>query len=129
MNSPQLGSGESRLETAISWLLIVGVVISLLLEVAGVVIYYQSYHQLAISQDPSVFIKGKDFFTFIYDQFRSGQGGSSIRLMTAGLIILMLTPYIRVVVSAVYFSREKNSKFVVITLFVLVVLTIALIKH
>ena len=129
MNAPRLGSGESRLETIISWLLIVGVIISLLLEIAGVVIYYRSYHQLAISQDPPVFIQGKNFFTFIYDQFRSGQGGAALRVMTAGLIILMLTPYLRVIVSAFYFSREKNFKYVVITLFVLIVLTITLIKH
>jgi uncharacterized membrane protein len=128
MNSPQLGSGESRLETVISWLLIVGVIVSLLLEIAGVALYYRSYHQLAISQDPSVFIQGKNFFTFIYDQFRSGHG-SAVRMMTAGLIILILTPYLRVIVSAIYFSREKNFKYVVITLFVLIVLTITLIKH
>jgi len=129
MNNPPLGSGESRLETIISWLLIIGVIISLLLEIAGISIYYRSYHQLAISQNPSVFIHGKNFFTFIYDQFRSGQGSTAVRIMTVGLIILMLTPYIRVIVSAVYFSREKNFKYVVITMFVLIVLTITLLKH
>ena len=130
MNSPQLGSGESKLETVISWLLITGVIISLVLEIAGIAMYYHAYGQLGISQDQSVFIQGKNFFTFIYDQFRSGQGGGgAARLMTAGIVILILTPYLRVVVSAFYFTREKNFKYVVITMFVLIVLTLSLLKH
>jgi uncharacterized membrane protein len=130
MKSPQLGSGESKLETAISWLLIIGVMISLVLEIAGIALYYHTYHQLGISQDQSAFIQSKNFFTFIYDQLRYAQGASgAARIMTAGIIILILTPYVRVAVSAVYFAREKNIKYVVITMFVLIVLTITLIRH
>jgi len=130
MISPQLGSGESKLETAISWLLIIGVIISLVLEIAGIAIFYHAYGQVGISKDTSMFIQGKNFFTFIYDQFRSGQGVSgAARLMIAGIIILMLTPYIRVVVSALYFAREKNIKYVVITMFVLIILTLSLLRH
>jgi uncharacterized membrane protein len=129
MNAPQLGSGESKLETAISWLLIVGVVISMVLEIAGIAMYYHTYRQVSVSQDPSVFIQSNNFFTFIYDQFRHAQGSGAARMMTAGIIILILTPYLRVVVSALYFAREKNFKYVVITLFVLIVLTVTLIKH
>jgi uncharacterized membrane protein len=130
MNAPQLGSGESKLETAISWLLIVGVVISLALEIAGIALYYHAYGQLRIATDQSMFIQGKNFFTFVYDQFRSGQGGSAAaRFMTAGIVVLILTPFLRVVVSVLYFAREKNIKYVVITLFVLIVLTLSLLKH
>jgi uncharacterized membrane protein len=129
MNAPQLGSGESKLETAISWLLIIGVIISLVLEIAGIAIYYHTYHQVSISQDQSMFIKSDNFFTFVYDQFRHAQGSAPARLMTAGIIVLILVPYIRVAVSAFYFAREKNAKYVVITMFVLIVLTIVLIRH
>jgi len=130
MNAPQLGSGESKLETAISWLLIAGVIISLALEIAGIAMYYHTYGQLGISTDQSMFIQGKHFFSFLYAQLRSGQGsGGAARLMTAGIVVLILTPYLRVIVSALYFAREKNIKYVVITLFVLIVLTISLLKH
>jgi len=130
MNAPKLGSGESRLETVISWLLIIGVIISLGLEIAGIAVYYHTYRHLALSQDPSVFIQSKNFFTFIYDQLRSGQAaGGAARLMIAGIVILILTPYVRVIVSAVFFAREKNFKYVVITLFVIIVLTITLMRH
>jgi uncharacterized membrane protein len=130
MNAPQLGSGESKLETVISWLLIIGVIISLLLEIGGIAMYYHAYGQLGISTDQSMFIQGKNFFTFLYDQFRTGQTGSgAARLMIGGIVILMLTPYLRVVVSALYFAREKNMKYVVITMFVLIILTLSLLKH
>jgi len=129
MNAPQLGSGESKLETAISWLLITGVIISLALEIAGIAMYYHTYGQLGISTDQSMFIHGKHFFSFLYDQFRSGQGSGATRLMTAGIVVLILTPYFRVVVSALYFAREKNVKYVAITLFVIIVLTITLLRH
>jgi uncharacterized membrane protein len=130
MNAPQLGSGESKLETAISWLLIIGVIISLALEIAGIAVYYHAYGQLGIATDQSMFIRGKNFFSFVYDQFRSGQNSNAAaRLMIAGIIVLILTPFARVAVSVLYFAREKNIKYVVITLFVLIVITISLLRH
>ena len=130
MNRTGSGSGESKLETAISYLLIIGVILSLLLEVGGIIVFYQSYGHLAISPDQSLFIRGHDFFSFIYNQFRERHTESrAILLMTAGIVILMLTPYIRVIVSVFYFAWEKNAKYVAITLFVLIVLTISLAWH
>ena len=68
MNTPGLGSGESKLETIISYILIIGVVVSVILEVIGITLYYGSYGNLQISQDKSVFISGQNFFAFIIDQ-------------------------------------------------------------
>lgn len=130
MNRSQLGSGESALETAISYLLIIGVVASLILEVIGITVFYHSYRQLGVSQDPSVFIHGQDILSFLLNQFRGPHTETrAIRLMTSGIVILMLTPYLRVIVSVVYFAWEKNWKYVVITLFVLAVLTASLAVH
>ena len=130
MKNEKLGSGESGLETAISYMLIVGVITSLLLEIAGIILLYRSYGNLAISQDARVFIRGRDFFTFIYQQFTgSHPAGLGILLMTAGIIALILTPYLRVVASAIYFGVEKNLKYLVITLFVLIVVTLSLTLH
>ena len=123
-------SSEPKLEKVISYLLITGVIISLLLEILGVIILYRSYGHLDISQDTSMFIRGHDFFTFIYQQLESGHAaGSAILLLTAGIIVLILTPYVRVIASVVYFAWEKNTKYVLITLFVLVVVTLSLALH
>ena len=130
MTINKLGSSGSKLETSISYLLIGGVMISLLLEVIGIIIFYRSYGKLAISQDASVFIQGHNFFSFIYQQFQGGHTeGSAILFMTSGIIVLILTPYIRLIASAIYFGWEKNIKYVLITLFVLVVVTLSLTLH
>jgi len=123
-------SGGTGLEVAISYLLIVGVVASLLLEVAGMILYYHSYGNLAILSDGTVMIHGRNFFSFIYDLLSGGnRTGAAIWLMTAGIALLILTPFVRVVVSVFYFGWGKNFKYVVITLFVFVVLVLSLTLH
>lgn len=129
MTSVGLGSGESKLETAISYLLIIGVIISLLLEIIGIVIFYNSYGHLDITEEEGMFIRGHNFFTFLYDQFQGKSGESALLFMGLGIAVLMLTPYLRVIASVLYFAREKNMKYVLITLFVLIVLTISLFLH
>ncbi len=105
MTINRLGSGESKLETGISYLLITGVIISLLLEIVGGTIFYHSYGSLAISRDSGIYIRGSDFFTFMLEEFRGKHAqGSAIQLMTAGIIVLILTPYIRLIASVLYFS-------------------------
>lgn len=130
MTINRLGSGESKLETGISYLLIAGVIVSLVLEIVGIIILYHSYGHLAISQDKGMFLQGHDFFSFIYQQFQGKHAvGSAVLFMTAGIIVLILTPYIRVIASVIYFGWGKNIKYVLITLFVLVVVTISLSLH
>ena len=124
------GRGESGLENGISYLLIAGVIISLLLEITGVIFLYISNGSLAISHDPGVYIKGSNFFTFIVRQFGADSAqGTAVRFMTAGIVVLILTPYLRLIASVFYFAWEKNYKYVVITLFVLVVVTLSLALH
>ncbi len=130
MTSQKLGSGESKLETAISYMLIAGVVMSLFLEIAGVLLLMRTGGTLSISQEPGLFVKGRDFFSFVYEQFSGGQSaGAGILLMTVGIIVLILTPYVRLVASVLYFAAEKNAKYVMITLFVLIVVTLSLALH
>ncbi len=130
MTNERQGGSESRLETAISYVLIVGVVISLLLEIVGVILFYHTYGRLDISQDTSVFIRGRDFFSYIYQQFTGTRpDGSGIFFMTGGIIVLVLTPYVRLISSVIYFAWEKDVKYVLITLFVLAVVTLSLTLH
>ena len=130
MKSGVLGSGDSKLETAISYLLIVGVVISLFLEVIGLILFYRSYSNLNILENSVAFIRGENFFSFVYTLFqRENVQNSALLSMTLGLVVLILTPYVRVITSVVYFAWKKNSKYVLVTLFVLITLTISLALH
>jgi len=126
-NNNYLGSGETRLESIISYLLIAGVVISMMLEIAGLVLFAIEFHNLQVSQAAAAFINGNNFFIFLATQVTNFNSGElSLRLMTIGILVLILTPYIRAITSVIYFAWEKNTKYVFITLFVLVVLTASL---
>ena len=118
------------LEKAISILFVVGVASSLSLEVAGVILYWIHNHNLDITFGNEVTIRGHDFFSFIYSFARAGYGAEiSMTMITAGVIVLILTPFMRVVFSALYFAWERNYKYVVITVFVLAVITASLALH
>jgi len=131
LNLKGLGSGESRLETTISYLLIIGVVLSLALEIAGIAIFYKSHGNLDILlQDKAMFIQGRNFFSFLYQLFaREPLQNTGVFLMTLGVAALILTPFVRVIASAVYFAWKRDSRYVLITAFVLVALTISLALH
>ena len=130
MKADVLGSGESKLETTISYLLIIGVVISLFLEAIGLTLFFVSYSNLNIMENRVAFIEGGNFFSFLLMLFQGENGqNSALLFMTGGLVILILTPYIRVITSVIYFAWKKNIKYVIITLFVLISLTASLALH
>jgi uncharacterized membrane protein len=131
MKLQDTGSGETRLETIISYLLIAGVIISLCLEVIGIVLFYRQYHNLNIMlQNKAMFIQGQNFFIFLFNTAKDeGMANSAVLFMTLGLATLILTPYIRVIASFIYFAWEKDYKYVLITAFVLVILTLSLTLH
>jgi len=121
-----LNSGD-RFDRAIGYVLITGVVISLLVEAIGILLYYLSYRHFNISEERALFIHGRNFFDFVIELLHGGtMGKKAVFLMSLGVVILVLTPYVRVLMSVLYFAWEKNTKYILITLFVLVLLTISL---
>jgi uncharacterized membrane protein len=125
-----LASDESKLEKVISYLLSVGVIISLFLEVVGLIFFYEAHGHLNISEEGNMFVQGHNFFSFLYElsQIEFVPGGG-ILFMIVGIVILILTPYIRVITSVLFFVWQRNIKYVLITFFVLVVLTLSLTLH
>lgn len=123
-------TGLLMMESVISYILIVGVIISVVLEITGLVFFYRTYHNFDFSESGLFKIQGHDFFGYILGLLRGGfTGGTAVQFMTAGIVVLLLTPFLRVVFSVGFFARERDYKFVFITLFVLVVLTISLTLH
>lgn len=120
-------NSEDRFDRAIGYVLITGVVISLLVEAIGILLYYLSYRHFNISSERTLFIQGRNFFDFMIELFKGDYAGKrAVFLMSVGVVILILTPYVRVLMSVLYFAWEKNTKYIFITLFVLVLLTISL---
>ncbi|AWB43216.1 DUF1634 domain-containing protein [Paenibacillus sp. CAA11] len=118
MNQVQ-GKENSRIESveiAISKLLRIGVVLAALVIFAGLV-------QLLITGDSG----------YPEDTYPTGFGAiwsgllewKSVAVIETGLLLLILTPIFRVVVSLVTFLQEKDYKFVAISSIVLVILIIS----
>jgi uncharacterized membrane protein len=119
-----------KFERAISALLIIGVILSLILEIIGIIVFHHVYGNLDVSESGRMFIRGRNFFNFIYRLFEGEYAqGKAILIMVLGISILILTPYLRVIMSVFYFVWERNVKYTWITLFVLIILTISLIVH
>jgi uncharacterized membrane protein len=129
MRRVAVGSGDTKLEGVISYVLIIGVVASVLLEIAGIILFYRAYGNLAISHDGRMFLQGENFFIFLARLFSGSSASWPIRLITLGIAVLILTPYVRAMLSVIYFAVKENGKYLVITLFVLTILTISLLVH
>ena len=128
-NRRKVPATESKLENAISYLLLTGVIISVVLEIAGLSVYLSEHRNLMISPENSIYIQGRDFFNFLYRFWNEYSGDTAVLLMVTGVIVLILTPFARIILSVVYFGWEKNWKYVLITVFVLVVITVSLTFH
>jgi len=116
-----------NLERAISYVLIIGVVSSLILETLGITLFYHTYGRLTFSESRTMFLHGKSYFNFFLGLLhRESSQGTGLYLMTLGIAVLILTPYIRVLMSMAYFAWERNIKYTLITLFVLILLTVSL---
>ena len=74
-----------------------------------------------------MFIRGQNFFYFLLGLLRKGTiQEKGLWLMTLGIAILILTPYVRVIMSVAYFIGRKDIKYSLMTLFVFILLTISL---
>jgi uncharacterized membrane protein len=88
-----------KLETIISYILIFGVVASVIIETVGIISHYYSEGNINITFEPRFALKGANLFIFIGSTFQDFLRGSftSLNILNLGLALLMITPYIRVV--------------------------------
>jgi uncharacterized membrane protein len=122
---------EGDLDIAISYVLIIGVLASVVIEAYGIIRYYLSYGNLNIAFNSGLSMKGTDFFSYaakLGQQLTAGMLTPE-QILGLGIVVLMVTPYLRVIASVVYFGWVKNRKYLFITLFVLIVLTVSLLNH
>jgi uncharacterized membrane protein len=124
-------SSEDKLELLISYILIIGVISSVAIEAVGILSYYFANRDLSIVFQPQYTLKGTDFFSYSAMMLQSLISGSwtPFQILALGIIVLMITPYVRVVASVIYFGAVRNPKYVAITAFVLVILTASLLAH
>lgn len=113
------------IEALVGYILLAGVLGSITLILAGL-----AWH-LVRTGEPGIQygIAGMNFFEFLVSDLRQ-LASHAVRprlLVSLGIALLMLTPFVRVLASMVYFMlAEHNWKYTAFTAFVLVVLTYSL---
>lgn len=124
-------SSEDKLDLLISYILIVGVIASVLIEATGIFQYYYAHRDLDIVFKQEFALKGTDFFSYAAQTIQAlfVDKWTPVTVLAFGLVLLLITPYVRVLASVVYFGLVRNVKYLSITLFVLVILTASLILH
>lgn len=124
-SSSQPAPGQSQMDIIVGYLLLIGVMISLGLLLAGMIWKFASTGRWTIDYQ----ISGMNLFEFVSNEVAIVIGGQ-LRprvLVSGGIVVLMLTPYFRVLASMIYFIFVlKNWKYSLFTGIVLAVLTFSL---
>ncbi|MEM1986961.1 MAG: DUF1634 domain-containing protein [Candidatus Caldarchaeum sp.] len=115
-----------RLEKFLGNLLLAEVLTSLAVLTLAIFVYAVALGS-EVELSESFRVSAPTFFDYVMDLGSKGLGPEG--LMTAGLVILIFTPYSRVLTSIVYFAAERNITFLIITLFVFALLTTSLLTH
>jgi len=121
----QGGASGLGMDLLIGTILLVGVLTSLVLIAVGIL--WRWLRTGTIGMDYS--IKGFNFFGFVVEELRQvSRGDFRPRLLVSlGIAVLMLTPFVRVLASVFYFAyEERNWKYAAFTAFVFAVLTYSL---
>lgn len=113
------------MELLVGYILQIGVLLSMALITVGVV--WRWFNTGGLGFDYS--ISGMNFFEFVLSDIQQMLAGTFRPRLFAnlGIATLMLTPYVRVLASMLYFAfAERNRKYALFTGFVFVVLTYSL---
>ena len=113
---------QLEMDVLVGYILLGGVLLSMALIVAGLFWKYLQTGGVRLEYE----LAGMNLFQFVVSEIHLAAIGQ-IRprlLINMGIVVLMLTPFFRVLASVVYFLVVlKNWKYTVFTLFVLLVLT------
>ncbi|HUW64525.1 MAG TPA: DUF1634 domain-containing protein [Spirochaetia bacterium] len=118
-------TGRLDLEVVVSYILLGGVLASMALLLGGLVWHGVQCRTLWLTYE----LRPVNFFNFaLYEFINAFHGAYRPRLVVSlGIVVLMLTPYVRVLASMLYFALvERNLKYAVFTLVVLAALSYSL---
>lgn len=124
-NRQYAGRQPFDMEGFIGYILLAGVILSMVLVTAGVGWHWIATGKLGVTY----LIKGVNLFQFLsaIAQKTSSKSAWPDLLVNLGIGILMLTPYVRVLGSVIYFALvARNWKYTIFTTIVLGILTYSL---
>ena len=118
---------RERMDVVVGYILLAGVLTSLALVAAGVAWHWMREGNPRFDYT----LAGTTVFQFLVADVRALEAGE-LRprlLLNLGIAVLLLTPYLRVLASVLYFAVvERNAKYTVFTAFVLATLTYSLLR-
>ncbi len=121
---------KHRLETIISLALVTGVLVSIVLEILGLALYYVKFGRFQDILAGGWQLEGKNFFIYVAGLILSfNSAPNPLNVVALGIVVLILTPFISIIGSVIYFGLTKNFKYLSMTAFVLTVLTLSLALH
>ena len=113
---------QLEMDVLVGYILLGGVLLSMALIIAGLFWKYVQSGGVRLEYE----LAGMNLFQFVVSEIHLAALGQ-VRprlLINMGIVVLMLTPFFRVLASVVYFLVVlKNWKYTIFTLFVLLVLT------
>lgn len=116
---------DKDMQAVIGWILRLGVIISMLIVVVGGIIFlWRHGHSIT---DYSVF-KGAPAFVHpsnIFDSILAQRGQAVIQ---AGIILLIATPVLRVIFSAIGFILERDHLYTAISILVLLIILVSMLS-
>ena len=124
-SSAQVKYGKSDLETLVGYILLVGMLLAMALILAGLTWHWAATGHLQLQS----LVSGMNLFQFVWADIQQVTSGSwrPELLLKLGIAVLMLTPYVRVMISMFYFAlAERNWKYTVFTGVVFSILTYSL---
>lgn len=125
-SSPESAPSQQRtMDVLVGYLLLIGVALSMALIVAGLIWRFVRTGHFSLNQK----LSGMNLFEFVVEEVRVAVAGQfrPRALIDGGIAVLMLTPYLRVLASMLYFMFAlKNWKYSLFTAIVLGVLTFSL---
>lgn len=117
-------------ERVAGFVLMVGVVLSILLNASGIVLYAIKEGDVEVRFSEEWIVKGGG----LPDQFSASLSAlikdlSPFTLISLGVYTLIMTPYLRVAILAAYFAKKRDVYFTLITSIVLLILGFNLLLH
>jgi len=121
--------GPRSLEALISHILTLGTISSITLLIVGLALYVTETKTLTLTLESSWIMGGETIFNVIEVLLKDLRSNRAYSFMASGILLLMLTQYLRVLASATYFFTVGDWKYVGITLSVLTILTLSLLGY
>ncbi|WP_297905505.1 DUF1634 domain-containing protein [Metallibacterium sp.] len=130
LQATELTRRVRQVELAISWVLRIGVLVSVMVIAAGLLLMFLHHPlQTRLLDDGSNYhaqVQPGAHFPHDLTQLRAAlAAGHGRGVIVLGVLLLILTPVLRVAVSVLSFVYERDPPMVLVTLFVLLVLVLS----